>query len=246
MAQLDWKEWHTMEVRIERTAQLLRVEITGSINLGEFLAVIAAQAALSRAQGDRLVLVNLMGLQADMNITGHMLLGRYTAEHLPHITKLATVVPRDKITRASEGAARALGMQLSVFDSEATALAWLLPDQPSEVPDTGQRTDSLMDPVRSAFWEAFRHLFPPHAQAIQLANGNLAISWGMANDPDAMYGMSAPITVRFEPELVEHMRLASAEHRKRIATTQEAIFRAGLLGYDPYANVPKARVIVLG
>jgi hypothetical protein len=79
-----------------------------------------------------------------------------------------------------------------------------------------------------------------------LANGSLAISWGMANDPDALYGMSAPITVRFEPALIDSMRLASAEQRKRIATHQEAAFRAGMLGYDPYAAVPKARVIVLG
>ena len=68
----------------------------------------------------------------------------------------------------------------------------------------------------------------------------------MANDPDALYGMSAPITVRFEPALIDSMRLASAEQRKRIATHQEAAFRAGMLGYDPYAAVPKARVIVLG
>ena len=34
--------------------------------------------------------------------------------------------------------------------------------------------------------------------------------------------------------------------RRRIAASQEMTFRAGLLGYDPYARVPQARVIVLG
>ena len=42
------------------------------------------------------------------------------------------------------------------------------------------------------------------------------------------------------------MLQAGAEQRKRIASQQEPNFRAGLVGYDPYARVPKARVIVLG
>ncbi|MFO1245586.1 MAG: STAS/SEC14 domain-containing protein [Ramlibacter sp.] len=235
-----------MDVRVERTGGLLRVEITGSMELGEFLAFIQSTAPQTREHGDRLVLVNLLGLAADLNLTGHLLLGKYVAEHLPHVSKLASVVPADKITRISEKAARAQGMQLSVFESETAALAWLMAGEPAGVPVPVRGDEPLLDPIRSAFWEAFRHLFPPHAQAIQLANGSLAISWGMANHPDALYGMSAPITVRFEPALIDSMRLASAEQRKRIATHQEAAFRAGMLGYDPYAAVPKARVIVLG
>ena len=58
--------------------------------------------------------------------------------------------------------------------------------------------------------------------------------------------MSTPVTLRFEPELLASMTQASAVQRRRIAASQEMTFRAGLLGYDPYARVPQARVIVLG
>lgn len=235
-----------MQVQVERSGKLLRIELTGATGLEELLAFIRALGPDTRTQGDRLVLMNLLALEADFNMTGHMLLGQQAAEYLQHIDRLASVVPADQITRTSEKAARAKGLQLSVFGAEAEALAWLLCDEPAGLPVAVRADEPLLDPIRLAFWEAFGHLFPPHAQAIQLANGSLAISWGMANDPDALYGMSAPITVRFEPALIDSMRLASAEQRKRIATHQEAAFRAGLLGYDPYAVVPKARVIVLG
>ena len=58
--------------------------------------------------------------------------------------------------------------------------------------------------------------------------------------------MATPITVRLEPELVVSLTQATSAQRKRIASHQEAAFRAGLMGYDPYAAVPSARVIVLG
>ena len=86
-----------MDVRVERTGGLLRVEITGSMDLGEFLAFIQAMAPQTLQHGDRLVLVNLLGLEADLNLTGHLLLGKHVAEHLPHVSKLASVVPPDKI-----------------------------------------------------------------------------------------------------------------------------------------------------
>ena len=42
------------------------------------------------------------------------------------------------------------------------------------------------------------------------------------------------------------MRLASLEQRRKIARRQEGTVKAGMVGYDPYASVPKSRVIVLG
>jgi hypothetical protein len=103
-----------------------------------------------------------------------------------------------------------------------------------------------LDAVRSAFWEAFRYLFPPHAQAVQTGSGSLVITWAMGGDPHARYVHSTPITIMFDGELVQAMITATHEQRKKIAKRHEGVLKAGMVGYDPYTAVPKARVIVLG
>jgi hypothetical protein len=103
-----------------------------------------------------------------------------------------------------------------------------------------------MDEVRRVFWESYRHLFPPHAKAVQTGAGGLMISWAMADDPHARFVHATPIAIRFENDLIQAMRAAGLEQRRKIAKRQEAAVKAGMVGYDPYASVPKSRVIVLG
>ena len=105
---------------------------------------------------------------------------------------------------------------------------------------------SRMDEVRCALWAAIHHLFPPHARALPTRSGGLAISWAMDGDPDAVYAHAAPILIRLEDDLTEAMCMATHEQQKNIAKRQEPVVRAGMTGYDPYARLPKARVIVLG
>lgn len=114
------------------------------------------------------------------------------------------------------------------------------PQQPQARPSTA------LDTVRKAFWECYRHLFPPNAIALQTEAGALAITWPMKGDPHATHPFAAPVMLRFEPELVDLMRVASPDQRRRIAGQQEQVLKAGLVGYDPYAAVPKARIVVLG
>jgi hypothetical protein len=103
-----------------------------------------------------------------------------------------------------------------------------------------------MDGVRQCFWDAFRPLFPPHAVAVQTSGGSLAITWSTNGDPNATYRHATPVVLRFEPELVDLVRQADAEQRRRIVANQEQQLRAGLVGYDPYTTVPNTRVVVLG
>lgn len=77
-------------------------------------------------------------------------------------------------------------------------------------------------------------------------SGGLAISWAMDGDPHAVHANAAPILIRLEEDLVGAMAMATHEQQKNIARHQEGTVRAGMTGYDPYAPVPKARVIVLG
>lgn len=104
----------------------------------------------------------------------------------------------------------------------------------------------VLDPIRSIFWETFRHLFPPHARAAQTSSGALMISWSMKGDPAAVFPYATPITLRFEAELIKTMQDAGDEERRRIALAQEPVVKSGMVGYDPFAAVPKARVIVVG
>ena len=47
-------------------------------------------------------------------------------QHLSHPQKVASLVPPDKLTRVSEEAARAQGMELRVFTNLGDAVDWLM------------------------------------------------------------------------------------------------------------------------
>ena len=103
-----------------------------------------------------------------------------------------------------------------------------------------------LDNVRSVFWQAWRHLFPPHSLAAQTANGGIVISWSIMDDPHATYPYAAPVMLRFDEALLEAMWKSDARQRMRIAQNHEATLREGLRGYDPFARFPNARVINIG
>jgi hypothetical protein len=108
------------------------------------------------------------------------------------------------------------------------------------------RPRAELEDVHSELWAAIQHLFPPHATAAPMESGGLAITWSMEGDPHARYGNAAPILIRLEENLKGAMCLATRDQQKNLARRQEAAVRAGLTGYDPYAPLPNARVIVLG
>lgn len=103
-----------------------------------------------------------------------------------------------------------------------------------------------LDNVRAVFWQAYRHLFPPHALAAQTPNGSVVISWSIMDEPDARYPYAAPVMLRFDEALVDAMWKSDPRQRIRIALKHEAILREGLRGYDPFARFPNARVVVIG
>jgi hypothetical protein len=234
-----------MQFRIARRIDHVALELTGPIDLPVLLGLIEKLGDLTQSEGDSRLMFNMLGMTGEVPLTAQIEVGEHVVRHLSHLMRVASVVPAERVTRTSEKIARAQGLEFKVFDDLPQAQAWLqgsaAPAEPSEATDA-----ATIDPPRAAIWAAFRHLFPAHAKAIQLPSGMLAISWSIANHPDATFEMATPITVRLEPELLERMRTATAEQRSRIAAHQEAAFRAGLVGYDPYTSVPRSRVIVLG
>jgi len=230
----------TMKVRLNRLADYLEIELTGHVDLPQLIALIARLEAITREHGDRRALFDLLQLEGELNVAGQMRIGEQVARCMGHLESVASVVPTERMTRASENVARSQGARLKIFDSKDAAIGWL------RQTETVDEDSLVMDPARTAIWLAVRHLFPPHAQAVQLRNGTLAISWAMARQEGAPNEMATPITVRLEPDLEECLQKAGPAERERIATHQEGEFRAGLMGYDPFTDVPRSRVIVLG
>src|SRR3954471_21094991 len=116
-------------------------------------------------------------------------------------------------------------------------------DRPGSAPSSTQPPPlsvGTLDNVRSVFWHAYRHLFPPHSLAAQTPNGSVVISWSIMDEPNAKYPYAAPVMLRFDQGLVESMWKADPRQRVRIAQKHEATLREGLRGYDPFARFPNA------
>jgi hypothetical protein len=103
-----------------------------------------------------------------------------------------------------------------------------------------------LDNVRSVFWQAYRHLFPPHALAAQAPDGSVVVSWSVQDEPRARYPYAAPVMLHFDEHLVKAMWKAQPGARLRIARRHETELREGMRGYDPYARAPSARVVNIG
>ncbi len=234
-----------MQFRVVRQSDHLTVVLTGRMALAPLLEAIRQLGELTRAHGDSRLLFDLLELEGEMPFVGQVQVGEQVAQSLAHLAKVASLVVPDKVTRTSEKVARSRGAQLRIFDNRPAALAWLRDELPPAAEPAGADPEPL-DPVRASVWQALRHLFPPHAQAIQLPSGTLAIAWAIPSRTGGADDMATPLTIRLEPELLAQMRLATPEQRLRIAEHQEPAFRAGLMGYDPFSDVPSARVIVLG
>lgn len=234
-----------MHFQITRLPDYLDVELTGQVELEPLLALLRKLGKATQANGDTRILFDLLRLDGEMHFTGQMQTGEEVAQSFSHMARVASVVARDRITHTSEKVARARGAQLKVFDSKDAAITWLRDYGPGEA-GLSDASAPPLDPVRAALWTAVQHLFPTHAQAIQLANGTLAISWPVQGQGTATLAMAAPITIRLEPELEECMRRVDDAQRARIAAHQESAFKAGLVGYDPFTALPRARVIILG
>jgi hypothetical protein len=91
----------------------------------ESVGVLEELARLTRDSGAKRLLVNLMDVVGTFGRDEQQTIGLLAHRHLAHLERVASLVPPDKLTRVSEAAARAQGMELRVFTSLAEALDWL-------------------------------------------------------------------------------------------------------------------------
>ena len=123
----------SLDYTVEHRAGCAVVRANGEPSLGEFIAFLQQMGTESRRWASDCVLFDLRGVRTLTSFTEHYAVGQEVGRQLKHVRRLASVVPADRITRASEKTARQAGVNLSVFTDEGEALAWLAaPDQRSQ------------------------------------------------------------------------------------------------------------------
>jgi hypothetical protein len=120
----------SFDLAIDRTAQYVRVTVTGRPSLGQMLSLIHLLGVESETWQDDKVLVDLRGVSTPFEPVEQFRIGEEAAASLSHMERIASLVPADRVTRVSEKAARRNGTNVRVFDDEAAAVAWLTGPRP--------------------------------------------------------------------------------------------------------------------
>jgi len=110
---------------VEQRPHYAVVRVDGEPTLDEFLAFIERMAGDSRGWPVQRALVDLRSIRSLKTFSDHYAVGEAVARHLAHMRQVASVVPADRITRASEKTAQNAGVNLAVFTGEGEAIAWL-------------------------------------------------------------------------------------------------------------------------
>jgi hypothetical protein len=114
-----------VHVTVEQREKYAVVRLEGTPTLDEFLPVVQALGTQSRSWPTRKALVDLRGIRSLRAFTEHYAVGEAVARHWAHMRAVASVVPPDRLTRASEKVARQASLNLTVFTDEGEAMAWL-------------------------------------------------------------------------------------------------------------------------
>ncbi|MEP6790472.1 MAG: hypothetical protein ABI907_03815, partial [Ramlibacter sp.] len=100
---------------ITRHPEFVQLAASGPAEIGNFVELVSTVESETVYWSDRRVLVDLRDVEGRLTAPEQVFLGELVAQNLPHLERLASLVPPDQITRNSENAAQQLGMQLRVF-----------------------------------------------------------------------------------------------------------------------------------
>lgn len=116
------------DVAIDPDAHYIRVTVTGTPELGQLLSTIHLLGVESETWPQDRVLVDLRGVATPFSEPEQFRIGQEAAASMAHLSRIASLVPPERVTRVSERAARRNGVNVRVFDDERAAVAWLLAD----------------------------------------------------------------------------------------------------------------------
>lgn len=101
------------------------VEVTALAFLEDAEPALVEIARRTRQAGTRRLLINLVDVVGTFGPEQQRAIGLLAHRYLQHLEKVASLVAPEKLTRQSEAAARAQGMELRVFTQLGEALDWL-------------------------------------------------------------------------------------------------------------------------
>lgn len=116
----------TLRFTVEHEERHAVIRVHGEPSLGQFMSFLQLVAVETAGWPAKRLLVDLRGVGTLTSFTEHYAIGEEAARQLRHLHRVASLVPMDRITRASEKTAQRSGFNLVVFTSESEALAWLL------------------------------------------------------------------------------------------------------------------------
>lgn len=116
--------------QVEQRALYAVVRVDGEPTLDEFLGFVVQMGVESKGWGQDRGMIDLRGVRSLHLFTEHYAVGEAVGRHLGHMRRIASVVPGDRLSRASEKTAQHAGVNLMVFTSEGEAMQWLSADKP--------------------------------------------------------------------------------------------------------------------
>ena len=102
------------------------VTLSGDPSLGQFLSFVQLMEVETRSWPHDRGLFDLRGISTLKAVTDQVAIGLAVGRHLPHMRKIASLVPSDRVTGISRKEAREAGANLMVFVDEQAAVDWLL------------------------------------------------------------------------------------------------------------------------
>jgi hypothetical protein len=115
-----------LRFEVEHRERYSVVRVEGEPSLGQFLSFLHLIGVETSSWSARRVLFDLRGVHTLTSFTEHYAIGEEAARRLPHLHRVASLVPPHRITRTSEKTARRFGMNLTVFTDETAAIGWLI------------------------------------------------------------------------------------------------------------------------
>lgn len=129
-----------------RFPEYVQLTVSGTADLRNFVELVETAEQETVYWSDRRLLADLRNVEGRLTAPEQIFLGELVAQNLPHLDRMASVVPENEITRNSEKAAQQLGMKLRVFTSRDEAVAWLLSPVAPTITPAASRADASAGP----------------------------------------------------------------------------------------------------
>ncbi|MGE0332579.1 MAG: hypothetical protein AB7P37_18020 [Ramlibacter sp.] len=131
------------DIRIDRHPEYVKFSMEGTASMPNFIALVDTVEAETIFWSDRNALFDLRAVQDELAPEEQVFLGELVGRSLAHLDRLASVVPAQRITRRSEGAAQQMGVRLRVFADVHEATQWLVEGYEESAPTMLQESEGL-------------------------------------------------------------------------------------------------------